>query len=502
MESLKGKTFKHYNIEKELGRGGMAVVYKAYDTQLERNVAIKIISTDKFAPSVLNQVLKRFENEAKALAKLSHPNIVKVYEFGKYKGQPYLVMEYLPGETLKKRMGKPIPWKEAFRMLLPIADALAYAHDEGILHRDVKPTNILLNEKFQPMLTDFGIARIMTEEETTALTSTGLVMGTAEYMSPEQGMGKKVDKHSDIYSFGVVLYELLTGRKLFAGDSQIDVIFKHLNARLPDPRQYSPDIPDAVVQLLQRSLAKNPSDRFHNMNDLISMMNSIIEGKYTAKASGTKKTELITTGSGVAKHKKLPWLPIAIGIGGVLILCMIFSIIIFIANGGKDEPTVTPDPETSIVRTSELPATNSIRPTYTMAATSPPTLTPTRTTPPHDDPEIFLRNFFNTINKPDCNSAYEKLSQNYKDWYEKTANYNADNRWKYWCNYLNGKNGATNLTIYSSSMNVDRAHLSIKIDYNRDDGFTDTCSQEITLIWDSNKKDWLIDVAENTCTTQ
>jgi len=198
MINLIGQSLGRYHILEQLGEGGMATVYKAYDTRLERDVAVKIIRKSAFSPEVLERMLKRFEREAKALSKLTHPNIVGVIDYGDYEGSPYLVMEYLPGGTLKHRLGKPIPWQEAARLLLPIARALQFSFGWGGDHRDVKPSNILITLSGEPMLTDFGIAKILENEETATLTGTGMGVGTPEYMAPEQWTGK-VTLQSDVY---------------------------------------------------------------------------------------------------------------------------------------------------------------------------------------------------------------------------------------------------------------------------------------------------------------
>src|SRR5512136_2394161 len=182
MSTLTGQSIGRYHILEQLGEGGMATVYKAYDTRLETDVAVKVIRTENLPQSGIERSLKRFEREAKALAKLTHPNIVKVTDYGEYEGKPYLVMPYLSGGTLKQRLGKPMPWWEAVKLLLPIAEALDYAHDQNIIHRDVKPSNILLTGRGQPMLTDFGVAKILEDEETRGLTGTGTGVGTPEYM--------------------------------------------------------------------------------------------------------------------------------------------------------------------------------------------------------------------------------------------------------------------------------------------------------------------------------
>ncbi len=174
-------------------------------------MAVKVIRTELFGQVVIDRILKRFEREAKSLAKLSHPNIVGVLDYGEHENTPYLVLEYLSGGILKQKLGTPIPWQDAIRTLLPIIHALDHAHEQKIIHRDVKPSNILLTEKGLPMLTDFGIAKMLEVIETQTLTGTGVGVGTPEYMSPEQSLGKDVDGRADIYSLGIVLYEMITG---------------------------------------------------------------------------------------------------------------------------------------------------------------------------------------------------------------------------------------------------------------------------------------------------
>jgi serine/threonine protein kinase len=255
----------------------MATVYKAYDTRLETDVAVKVIRTENILPSALERTLKRFEREAKALARLTHPNIVKVTDFGEDEGKPYLVMPYLPGGTLKHKLGKPIPWAEAVKLLFPIAEALEYAHSQNMIHRDVKPSNILLTQSGKPMLTDFGIAKILDLEETADLTGTGMVIGTPEYMAPEQWTGK-TSTQSDQYALGVVLYEMLTGRKPYTADTPAAVLIKQTNEPLPRPGHYAPNLPGKVEKLLLKALAKNPADRYATMGDFANAMESLLRG--------------------------------------------------------------------------------------------------------------------------------------------------------------------------------------------------------------------------------
>ncbi|MEW5939752.1 MAG: bifunctional serine/threonine-protein kinase/ABC transporter substrate-binding protein [Chloroflexota bacterium] len=266
MTNLIGQSIGRYHILEQLGEGGMAVVYKAFDTRLDRDVALKVIRRGAFPPDMLDHMLKRFEREAKSLAKLSHPNIVGVIDYGEHEGSPYLVMEYLPGGTLKGRVGQPLPWQEAVRILLPIAQALEYAHEQNLIHRDIKPSNILLTAKGQPMLTDFGIAKILESTDAATLTGTGVGIGTPEYMAPEQWQGQAT-KQSDIYSLGVVLYEMVTGRKPYSADTPAAILLKQANEPLPRPIKFVPDLPEAIEKILLRALAKNAEDRYQTIGE-------------------------------------------------------------------------------------------------------------------------------------------------------------------------------------------------------------------------------------------
>ena len=284
MSNLIGHSIGRYHILEQLGEGGMATVYKAYDTRLERDVAVKIIRIDQFPPAALEMVLKRFEREAKSLAKLTHPNIVHINDFGEHEGIPYLVMDYLPGGTLKERMNLPMTWQAATRLLIPVASALEYAHEHKIIHRDIKPANILLTEKGQPMVTDFGIAKLLETESGQTLTGTGVGIGTPEYMAPEQGMGRPVDGRVDIYSLGIVLYELVTGKKPYTADTPMAVVFKHISDPLPDPRQFVPDLPESVARILFKALAKQPEDRYESMG----AVNAALEALLASQAGQQK----------------------------------------------------------------------------------------------------------------------------------------------------------------------------------------------------------------------
>ncbi len=251
-----------YEIEREIGRGGMAVVYKARDTRLDRPVAIKLIQKDAFATNAFGHVRERFKREAKALARLDHPNIVKVYDYGEYESAPYLVMDYLDGATLKE-LKKPVRVDTAVRLLTPIADALEYVHRHGLLHRDIKPSNIMMTSENRIVLTDFGIVKwLEDDDELHTLTATGVGIGTPEYMSPEQGRGKQVDARSDMYSLSIVFYELITGRKPFTGDTPVDILLRQISEPIPDPRHLVPEISPSVKKFLDRAAAKDPEERY------------------------------------------------------------------------------------------------------------------------------------------------------------------------------------------------------------------------------------------------
>ena len=296
MSSLIGQSLGRYQILEQLGEGGMATVYKAKDTLLDRFVAIKVIRTDQFAPSMLDEMRKRFEREAKALAKLSHPNIVHVHDYGEFEGAPYLVMEYLSSGTLKDAPAGPIPWQRALQILLPIAHALAYAHEHGVIHRDIKPANILLTENGLPMLSDFGIAKLLGSNDGGTLTTAGMSIGTPQYMAPEQWTGQS-GPQSDIYSLGVVLYELVTGRKPFTADTPAGVMLKQVNEPLPSPRQFAPDLPEGLEAVLVKALARDPAGRYESMNEFAAALEALPSamklevgpGGETLVASGGKR---------------------------------------------------------------------------------------------------------------------------------------------------------------------------------------------------------------------
>src|SRR5687768_5533990 len=237
-----------YRLDAQVGTGGMSTVYRAFDAILERRVAIKLMHRDIAADS---DQLERFRREARAVAQLSHPHIVGVIDAGEEDGRPYIVFEYVEGETLKdriRRMGR-LPIDESIAYSIEIARALSAAHARNIVHRDVKPQNVLIDEEGSAKVTDFGIARSLDEE---GLTAEGRVLGTTDYVSPEQALGHDVDGQSDIYSLGVVLYEMLTGDVPFHGENQVSVAMKHVREDLPDLQSRRPEASATLASVLDR----------------------------------------------------------------------------------------------------------------------------------------------------------------------------------------------------------------------------------------------------------
>ena len=267
-DSLEGQNLGKYRVLEPLGRGGMARVYRAYHPQLDRYVAIKVLRSDLVDEE---QFLARFKREAKAVASLRHPNIVQVFDCDVQDDAYYMVMELLEADNLAMRLDdyhshdERIQWGEMVRILLDVLDALAYAHSEGMIHRDVKPANILLTRRGQAVLTDFGIAQIVGG---TRYTVSGALMGTLSYMAPEQGLEGQCDARSDIYSLGIVLYEMMIGEPPFDAETPLAILMKHVNDPLPLPRQKDPTIPVPFERVVLKALAKRPQDRYQSAEEM------------------------------------------------------------------------------------------------------------------------------------------------------------------------------------------------------------------------------------------
>jgi eukaryotic-like serine/threonine-protein kinase len=251
-----------YELEELVGTGGMSSVFRAYDRQLERRVAIKILHEHYAADP---EYLERFRREARAVARLSHPNIVTVIDRGDDDGRQFIVFEHVEGENLKElvlRTGR-LPVRRALELALGVADGLAFAHDHGLVHRDVKPQNVLLSQEGEVKVTDFGIARSLHVEH--GVTQTGTVLGTGEYLAPEQASGNQVSPATDVYSLGVVLWELLAGEVPFVGENFVAVALRHVNETPPSLRERRPDVSPRLDAAVDRALAKDPARRFASM---------------------------------------------------------------------------------------------------------------------------------------------------------------------------------------------------------------------------------------------
>lgn len=376
MEDLTGKTIERYKIVSELGRGGMAVVYRAIDTLLDRNVAIKVILMESDSKEKSQKILKRFNREARTLASLSHPNIIKVLDYGEYDGMPYIVMEFISGGALKAMLGSPIPYAEAAARLAPIARALQYAHQQKIVHRDVKPENILINESGQPMLSDFGILKLVETDESHGITGTGKMIGTPAYMSPEQIRGKEVDGRADLYSLGVVFFEMITGRKPYNALSPIELSMQHLHDPIPKAKQFVRDLPPEVEQAIVKSMAKNPEDRYQSLSVFAQDLEKL--GGTTARTTGERRAVRTAEQTAPSSEKKTNYIPLFI-LAGVFVLLGVGTLLF----GQKFFSPPAPATATHTIALSKTAA-----PTQTPAPTKPPP-TPTRTkAPPTVTPTI------------------------------------------------------------------------------------------------------------------
>ena len=278
-DTLSGKKIGKYVLKEKLGSGGMAEVYKGYQENLDRFVAIKLMHAFLVSDQ---DFLNRFQREARAMAALNHPNIVGVYDFDVYgESSYYLVMEYIKGGTLKDKLsalaqqGERLPLPEVVKMIAEIADALSYAHRREMVHRDIKPANIMLNEDTgRAILTDFGIVKLL-GNQSMAYTATGALIGTPAYMSPEQALGQSGDHRVDIYSLGVMLFQMVTGILPFDADTPLAVVMQHVNTPTPEPNSIIPDIPWGLQEVILKAMAKSPDDRFSSAGEFATALRNV-----------------------------------------------------------------------------------------------------------------------------------------------------------------------------------------------------------------------------------
>jgi serine/threonine-protein kinase len=382
-----GTTLGRYQILGPLGQGGMAVVYKAFQPALERTVALKVIRRG-FAEDP--EFRERFTREARAIARLDHPNIVDVFDFDESDGQVFLAMQFLDGGTLKDALarlaaeGRRMDQDEAVRIVDQVARALRYAHDEGVIHRDIKPSNVMLTKRGDVVVTDFGIAKIVGGTQHTA---TGVGIGTPEYMSPEQGQGQPLDGRTDQYALAVMAYEMLTGTLPYTADTPFAVVLKHVRDPLPLPSKVAPEITARTEQVLLRALAKDPADRYATVSEFAEEL-----ARAVAESGGRTLPTVVTPRRAAAaptervapRAPSLLVRPIAVAAAGIALLLL--------GGGGAavlgafSASTPTPTATVNVAVTTTAPPT---APVTTAPVTAPPVTTapvivttPPPTTPP------------------------------------------------------------------------------------------------------------------------
>ena len=404
MTPLIGQTLGQYQIIEQIGQGGMATVYKAYQPALDRYVAVKVLPA-YFAHEP--GFAERFTREAQAIAQLDHPNILPIHDFGKHDNISYIVMKYVPAGSLKDKLGQPLSPLEASRLIDQIAGALDAAHERGILHRDVKPGNILLDDRGWVYLSDFGLAKIV--EGSIQLTGTGVGVGTPAYMSPEQGQGLPVDARTDVYALGVILFEMLTGHVPYTAETPVAVVIKHVSAPIPLARQENPNLPEAVERVLLKALAKDREARFATAGALAVALRQAVQTLDPRLAAAPlpidREATLLHPGGPfepvssaaragappVAPQTSPTWLPLAAIIGGLGLIGgggLLAGLLFF---NSAAAPSPTPGPSPTAVPGSSPAAVVEVAIVPTATATPSPTLTrpaptPTPTPPPETAP--------------------------------------------------------------------------------------------------------------------
>lgn len=378
MDNLQsGQMLGPYRIINQIGKGGMATVYKAYQASVDRYVAIKVLPS-QLAES--KEFAARFQQEARIIAKLEHPHILPVFDYGESDGIAYFVMRYLEAGTLKDRMEshRPLPLDEIDRILTQLADALSYAHSQGIVHRDLKPANALIDLHGNVFLTDFGIARLL-ESASPRLTQTDAIMGTPAYISPEQAQSHPVDQRSDIYSLGIILYEMVTGQVPFMADTPLAVLFKHITDPLPPPSSVKPDISTSIERVILKALAKHPQDRFATAGEFVQAWKQALEEEETDHRK--QETEMVPPSQIIRPTPPQPKLVPAARtaskstrragwIAGCLAaLCLLFGVagagMVALNWGNFSSP---PPPTQTLIA---MPATNTPPPTTVVSFTGP-----------------------------------------------------------------------------------------------------------------------------------
>jgi tRNA A-37 threonylcarbamoyl transferase component Bud32 len=323
-----------YELEEVVGHGGMSTVYKAHDSLLERNVVLKVLHQQYNEDE---DFVERFKREARSVAQLQHPNIVTVIDRGEEDGRQYIVFEFIDGENLKElvvRKGR-LDVRDALEIALEIAHGLAFAHDHGLVHRDVKPQNVLLNGDGRAKVTDFGIARSLDVDH--GVTQTGTILGTSNYIAPEQASGKPVDAYTDVYSLGIVLYEMLTGEVPFPGESFVAIAMKHIQEPSPNVLDVRGDVPLRIAETIDRALEKDPEHRFPTMDAFAAEIEaSLAELDHGEDGAVTMVVPAAQRLRRQRQRKPVSPLPLLIGLLGALaIAAVVIGLLTFRGGGGQ-----------------------------------------------------------------------------------------------------------------------------------------------------------------------
>ena len=356
----------HYKLQKKLGEGGMGAVYLAEDTRSGKRVALKILPRKHAADP---EFMKRFKREAEAAGKLNHPNIVRAFESGEDSGYHFYAMEYCEGEPLDRVLKSAglLSWHRAFGIVCDAAKGLQYAHAQGFIHRDIKPANLFLTKEGTTKILDLGLTKKIDESQLSFQTLSGAVLGTPDYISPEQAQSDKtVDGRTDIYSLGATLYHLLTGEPPFSGTTLYEILSKHVNAQLPNPQDVAEDIPDGVVHVLRKMMAKSANDRYADCGELVKDVELVLQGKtpesaalgagasavahLRKKVEGARRKRAGTYRMKVATSSGKPQTALVWGgVAAVLVMVLVFAL----ASAGKSTPP--PDPSLAVPRGSTPP---------------------------------------------------------------------------------------------------------------------------------------------------